>query len=79
MALGEFTTTSSDTITFNEAHAAGVTIGFNYTPILETMPIDKELQDGPLTGQIKRISRAVVDVGETLNVSLQAAVRVLKV
>ena len=73
MALGEFTTTSSDTITFNEAHAAGVTIGFNYTPILETMPIDKELQDGPLTGQIKRISRAVVDVGETLNVSLQAA------
>ena len=73
MALGEFTTTSSDTITFNEAHAAGVTIGFNYTPILETMPIDKELQDGPLTGQIKRISRAVVDVGDTLNVSLQAA------
>lgn len=73
MALGEFTTTSSDTITFNEAHAAGVTIGFNYTPILETMPIDKELQTGPLTGQIKRISRAVIDVADTLNVSLQAA------
>ena len=73
MALGEFTTTSSDTITFNEAHEAGVKIGFNYTPILETMPVDKEVRDGPLTGEIKRISRAVVDVADTLNVSLQAA------
>jgi hypothetical protein len=72
MALGEFTTTSSDTVTFNEAHATGVNIGFNYTPILETMPIDKEVQGGPLTGQIKRISRAVIDVADTLNVALQA-------
>ena len=73
MALGEFTTTSSDTVTFNEAHASGVNIGFNYTPILETMPIDKEIQGGPLTGEIKRISRAVIDVADTLNVALQAA------
>ena len=73
MALGEFTTTNSDTVTFNEAHASGVNIGFNYTPILETMPIDKEIQGGPLTGEIKRISRAVIDVADTLNVALQAA------
>ena len=73
MALGEFTTTNSDTVTFNEAHAAGVIIGFNYTPILETMPIDKDIQNGPLTGQIKRISRAVIDVADTLNIALQAS------
>ena len=73
MALGEFTTTSSDTVTFNEAHATGVNIGFNYTPILETMPIDKDIQNGPLTGQIKRISRAVIDVADTLNIALQAS------
>ena len=73
MALGEFTTTSSDTVTFNEAHATGVNIGFNYTPILETMPVDKEIQTGPLTGQIKRISRAVIDVADTLNIALQAS------
>lgn len=73
MALGEFTTTSSDTVTFNEAHSAGVTIGFNYNPTLETMPIDKEIQTGPLTGQIKRISRAVIDVADTLNIALQAS------
>ena len=73
MALGTFTTTGSDTITLNEAHAAGVNIGFDYTPTLETMPIDRDVSNGPLTGEIKRISRAVVDVSNTLNVALQAA------
>jgi hypothetical protein len=73
MALGTFTTTGSDTITLNEAHAAGVNIGFDYTPTLETMPIDKDISNGPLTGEIKRISRAVVDISNTLNVALQAA------
>ena len=72
-SLGEFTTSSSDTITFNEAHTAGVILGFNYNPSLETMPIDREVSDGPLTGQIKRLSRAVIDLSDTLNVALQAA------
>jgi hypothetical protein len=72
-SLGEFTTSSSDIITFNEAHEAGVTVGFNYEPSLETMPVDREVGDGPLTGEIKRISRAVIDVADTLNVALQAA------
>jgi len=72
-SLGTFTISASDTITFNEAHAAGVIVGFNYEPSLETMPIDREVQDGPLTGQIKRLSRAVIDLSDTLNVALQAA------
>jgi hypothetical protein len=72
-SLAEFTTSSSDTVTFNEAHTAGVILGFNYSPSLETMPIDREVSDGPLTGQIKRLSRAVIDLSDTLNVALQAA------
>jgi len=78
MALGTFTTTGSDTLTLNEAHAAGVNIGFDYTPTLETMPIDKEVANGPLTGEIKRISRAVVDVSNALNVALQASDKTAK-
>jgi len=78
MALGTFTTTASNTITLNEAHAAGVNIGFNFSPELETMPIDKEVQTGPLTGEFKRISRAVIDVSGALNVALQAADRTAK-
>jgi|TARA_R100000027_G_scaffold2604_1_gene2561 hypothetical protein len=72
-SLGSFTTSASDTITFDVAHSAGVIIGFNYEPSLETMPIDREVQNGPLTGQIKRISRAVIDLSDSLNVALQAA------
>ena len=72
-SLGSFTTSGSDTITFDVAHSAGVIVGFNYEPSLETMPIDREVQTGPLTGQIKRISRAVIDLSDSLNVALQAA------
>mgnify|MGYP003124518271 CR=1 FL=1 len=72
-SLGSFTTSASDTITFDVAHSAGVIVGFNYEPSLETMPIDREVQTGPLTGQIKRISRAVIDLSDSLNVALQAA------
>jgi len=72
-SLGTFTISASDTITFNEAHSAGVIVGFNYNPTLETMPVDREVTDGPLTGQIKRLSRAVIDLSDTLNVALQAA------
>ena len=72
-SLGSFTTSASDTITFDVAHSAGVIVGFNYEPTLETMPIDREVSTGPLTGEIKRISRAVIDLSDTLNVALQAA------
>ena len=72
-SLGSFATSATDTITFDVAHSAGVVVGFNYEPSLETMPIDREVQTGPLTGQIKRISRAVIDLSDSLNVALQAA------
>lgn len=72
-SLGSFTTSASDTITFDVAHSAGVIVGFNYEPSLETMPIDREVANGPLTGEIKRISRAVIDLSDSLNVALQAA------
>ena len=72
-SLGSFVTSASDTITFDVAHDAGVVVGFNYEPSLETMPIDREVANGPLTGQIKRISRAVIDLSDSLNVALQAA------
>ena len=73
MALGTFTTSGSNTITLNEAHPAGVNIGFDYTPTLETMPIDKELPEGPLTGLPRRISRAIVDLNSTLDMTIKAA------
>ena len=75
-SLGEYTVTGSNTITLTTSAGArpeGVKIGFNYIPIIETMPIDKELPEGPLTGLPKRISRAIVDINSTLDMTIKAA------
>jgi hypothetical protein len=72
-SLGAFTVSATDTITLNSPRATGVNIGFNYTPIIETMPIDKELPEGPLTGLPRRISRAIIDINSTLDLNVKAA------
>ena len=41
--------------------------------IEESMPIDKELPEGPLTGLPRRISRAIVDLNSTLDRTIKAA------
>ena len=73
-SIGTFTVSGSDTITLiNSAKATGLKVGFNYTTTLETMPIDKELPEGPLTGLPRRISRAIVDLNSTLDMTIKAA------
>mgnify|MGYP003143547768 FL=1 len=76
-SLGTYTIDNNDRITLNASsvspRATGVKVGFNYTPILETMPIDKEIDSGPLTGQPRRITRCILDVNSALDVNVKAA------
>ena len=75
-SLGTYTINSSNQITLTlsaGAQATGVKVGYNYTPSLETMPVDKELPEGPLTGEPRRISRAIVDLNSVLNMTIKAA------
>ena len=73
-SIGAFTVSGSDTITLTNApKATALKVGFNFTPTLETMPIDKELPEGPLTGLPRRISRAIVDLNSTLDMTIKAA------
>ena len=73
-SLGEFTANAStNTIQLTTASKTGVKVGFNFTPVVETMPIDKELPDGPLTGTPRRISRAIIDLNSALNMNVKAA------
>jgi len=73
-SIGTKTVSSSDQITLvNAPKATGLKVGFNYIPIIETMPIDKELPEGPLTGLPRRISRAIVDLNTTLDMTIKAA------
>ena len=76
-SLGSYTIDANDRIILNSNAVApqptGVKVGFNYTPILETMPIDKEVETGPLTGAPRRITRAVIDVNSALDINVKAA------
>ncbi len=73
-SIGSFTVSGSDTITLTNApKATALEVGFNYVPTVETMPIDKELPEGPLTGLPRRISRAIVDLNSTLDMTIKAA------
>lgn len=72
-SLGQFTIDSNDQITLIRPEATEVKIGFNYIPTLETMPVDKEIPSGPLTGQPRRISKAYIDIYESLNLNIKAA------
>ena len=76
-SLGTYTIDNNNRITLNASsvspRATGVKVGFNYTPILETMPIDKEIDSGPLTGQPRRITRCILDINSALDVNVKAA------
>jgi hypothetical protein len=77
-SLGAFTVSGTNFITLNNPRASGVKIGFNYTPVIETMPIDKELPEGPLTGLPRRISRAIIDINSALDLTVKAADKTAK-
>ena len=72
-SLGAFTVSGSDTLTFTvDPQPTNVSVGFNYTPEFETMPVDVETDTGPLTGQSRRIVRCIVDIEDALDISLKS-------
>ena len=73
-ALGNYTIDANSRITLiNAPQPTGVRVGYNFTPILETMPIDKEIDTGPLTGQPRRINKAIIDISGGLDVTMKAS------
>ena len=45
-------------------------IGYAFTPTLKTLPIDAQITGGPLTGEPRQIPKVVLDLFETLAVSV---------
>ena len=77
-SLGAYTISSGDQITLGSPQPTQVKIGFNYTPTLETMPVDREIPTGPLSAQPRRISKAFIDIYDSLNLNVKAADRTSK-
>ena len=72
-SLGQFTVDANSRITLTSApFPTGTRVGFNFTPVLETMSIDKEIDSGPLTGQPRRVNKAIVDISSGLDITMKA-------
>ena len=69
--LGEFTIANAQ-IDASLAKASVSTgfIGYAFTPLITTLPVDAGVQGGPLTGEPRRVSRVVLDLNSTLAVSV---------
>lgn len=68
--LGDYTANGSGQITLL-APVASLTAGFNYVPVIETLPVHMQLQDGVYTGRPKRIARVILALDSTLSCSIQ--------
>ena len=60
-------TVGNNKIVLSEAHAT-VRGGYDYTPTLETMPVDTVVTGGPLTGEQRRVNRVNIDLNTARNV-----------
>ena len=61
------TTIGNNKIVLSEAQAT-VRGGYDYTPTLETMPVDTVVTGGPLTGEQRRVNRVNIDLNEARNI-----------
>jgi hypothetical protein len=69
--LGEYTVASGNVdVSALEPALSSAYIGYSFTPILQTLPLDAEISNGPLTGQPRRVASVILDLNETLSVSV---------
>ena len=69
--LGQFTVASAQIdVSLSKASVSTGFIGYAFTPLITTLPVDAQVIGGPLTGEPRRISRVVLDLESTLAVSV---------
>ena len=69
-SLGAHTVSGAGAVTIDETGVTSLKAGFNYLPTLETMPPDAALASGPMSGEVRRIVRAVATLNTALSVAL---------
>ena len=68
--LGEFTVAGGNVDVSAVQEITSAEIGFAFTVKAETLPIDAQIAGGPLTGEPRAVNRVVVDLLDTLSVSI---------
>jgi len=69
--LGEFTVASGNVdVSGISATASSAFIGYAFTPEMQTLPVDGEVGNGPVTGKPRRVTSVILDLEDTLSVSV---------
>ena len=68
--LGEFTVASGNVDVSAIQEITSAEIGFDFNVEAETLPLDASVSNGPLTGEPRSVNRVVVDLLDTLSVSV---------
>jgi len=76
--LGEFTVASGNVDVSEVDTITAAEIGLSFDLEVETLPIDAQIQGGPLTGQPRAINRVVLDLVDTLSVSVNGKKLVIR-
>ena len=68
--LGQFTVANGEVDVSAVQQITSAEIGYEFNVEFETLPIDASVQGGPLTGNPRRVNRVILDLVDTLSVSV---------
>lgn len=76
--LGQFTVGSNQINTSLVKASTEAQIGYKFIPELQTMPLDAQVPGGPLTGRPRKITNVVLDLNETLSISVNGTNMIIR-
>ncbi len=76
--LGLFTVGSNQVDTSLVKLSTEAQIGYKFVPELQTMPLDAGVPGGPLTGRPRKITNVVLDLNNTLSVSVNGTNMIIR-
>jgi hypothetical protein len=68
--IGEFIVAGGNVDVSSVALITSAEIGYKFDVVAETLPIDAQVAGGPLTGQPRSVNRVVLDLLNTLSISV---------
>jgi hypothetical protein len=68
--LGEFTVASGEVDVSAVESITSAEIGYDFNVQAETLPIDAQIASGPLTGEPRSVTRVILDLYDTLSISV---------
>lgn len=76
--IGQFTVAGGNVDVSAVSEITSAEIGYSFTVSAETLPIDANIQGGPLTGNPRSVNRVILDVLDTLSLTVNGKQLVIR-